>query len=109
MPSAVSSHQQTTPIRLIIQLCLLLTTNLTIVSSFSCGTLQLRPQQCKWQITSSSSSQLQSANYDEDDILDDFIMGDDIDGTVSGSGGMYTQGGVIMPEGGANPCVIKVR
>ncbi len=54
----------------------------------------------------SSSSQLLLSNYDDDDILDDF-MGDD--GTVSGSGGMYTQGGVIMPEGGANPCVIKVR
>ena len=55
----------------------------------------------------SSSSQLLMSNYDEDDFLDD-LMGDD-DGTVSGSGGMYTQGGVIMPEGGANPCVIKVR
>ncbi len=56
----------------------------------------------------SSSSQLMSSNYDEDDFLDD-LMGDDDDGTVSGSVGMYTQGGVIMPEGGANPCVIKVR
>ena len=25
------------------------------------------------------------------------------------SGGYQTEGGVIMPEGGANPCVIKVR
>jgi len=53
----------------------------------------------------SSSSQLFSANYDDDDILDDLMGNDD---TTSGSGGMYTQGGVIMPEGGANPCVIKV-
>ena len=53
----------------------------------------------------SSPSQLFSANYEEDDILDD-LMGDDDTGA---SRGMYTQGGVIMPEGGANPCVIKVR
>jgi len=58
----------------------------------------------QWQ-TMSSSSQLFS-NYDDDDILDDLMGNDD---TTSGSGGMYTQGGVIMPEGGANPCVIKVR
>ena len=53
----------------------------------------------------SSSSQLSSANYEDDDILDD-LMGDD---DISASRGVYTQGGVIMPEGGANPCVIKVR
>lgn len=53
----------------------------------------------------SSSSQLSSANYGDDDILDD-LMGDD---DISASRGVYTQGGVIMPEGGANPCVIKVR
>lgn len=52
-----------------------------------------------------SSSQLFSANYEEDDILDD-LMGDSDTGAARG---MYTQGGVIMPEGGANPCVIKVR
>ena len=54
---------------------------------------------------STSSSQLFSANYDDDDILDDFMINND----ATGAAGMYTQGGVIMPEGGANPCVIKVR
>ena len=56
-------------------------------------------------MSTSSSSQLFSSNYDDDDILDDFMSSND----ATGSAGMYTQGGVIMPEGGANPCVIKVR
>jgi hypothetical protein len=52
----------------------------------------------------SSSSELFAATNDDDDL----ISNDDVN-DISGSGGMYTQGGVIMPEGGANPCVIKVR
>ena len=53
-------------------------------------------------LSSSSSSKLFSALNDDNE--------EDILGSSSSVGrGMYTEGGVIMPEGGANPCVIKVR
>eukprot|EP00579_Thalassiosira_antarctica_P012605 CAMPEP_0201912338 /NCGR_PEP_ID=MMETSP0903-20130614/3037_1 /ASSEMBLY_ACC=CAM_ASM_000552 /TAXON_ID=420261 /ORGANISM="Thalassiosira antarctica, Strain CCMP982" /LENGTH=205 /DNA_ID=CAMNT_0048447281 /DNA_START=295 /DNA_END=909 /DNA_ORIENTATION=+ len=85
---------------------------------------------------STTQSENDLSNFDDDDedddLLDDLdlLVQDDVDdlgssasstssssygsnvvgGVVVGSGGLpfQTDGGVIMPEGGANPCVIKV-
>ncbi len=54
-----------------------------------------------------SSTKLFSTPNDDDDIVDEEESRLDSRSTVGR--GMYTEGGVIMPEGGANPCVIKVR
>jgi hypothetical protein len=132
MPSPPQSSRHQTPIRLIIQLCLLLT-NFTIISSLSCGkksplrrpttsSLLPTPRSCNRRSTTQQQHNnhgaaplllrqwqtvLFSASYDDDDdILDDLMSNDD---ATTRSREMYTQGGVIMPEGGANPCVIKVR
>ena len=57
-----------------------------------------------------SSSKLFSTPNDDDE---DDIVGEEeesrLDSRSTVGRGMYTEGGVIMPEGGANPCVIKVR
>ena len=56
-----------------------------------------------------SSSKLFSTPNDDDD--DDNVDEEEnrLDSRSTVGRGMYTEGGVIMPEGGANPCVIKVR
>jgi len=54
-----------------------------------------------------SSTKLFSTPNDDDDNIDEEESRLDSRSTVGR--GMYTEGGVIMPEGGANPCVIKVR
>lgn len=116
MLSQLSPRRQS--IHLIIKLCLLLLTNLSSVSSFSCcggapfmrrptssmQTLRKRYQQSKETTLLSSlsiPSQLFSARNDDQNTEDSISR--------SVGRGMYTDGGVIMPEGGANPCVIKVR
>src|SRR5210317_2298027 len=53
------------------------------------------------------SSKLFSTPNDDDDNFDEEESRLDSRSTIGR--GMYTEGGVIMPEGGANPCVIKVR
>jgi hypothetical protein len=55
------------------------------------------------------SSKLFSTPNDDDD--DDNVDEEEsrLDSRSTVGRGMYTEGGVIMPEGGANPCVIKVR
>lgn len=84
-------------------------TSARIESSKIIANTQELQQQCRRRIPLFSSG--------EDDIFDDF--GDAAaDDAAVGSGAGYgvserlpfqTDGGVIMPEGGANPCVIKVR
>lgn len=55
-----------------------------------------------------SSKLFSTPNDDDDDnVIDEEESRVDSRSTVGR--GMYTEGGVIMPEGGANPCVIKVR
>lgn len=70
----------------------------------SMQTLRKRYQQSKETTLLSSlsiPSQLFSARNDDQNTEDSISR--------SVGRGMYTDGGVIMPEGGANPCVIKVR
>ena len=55
-------------------------------------------------------------DFDDDQLSDSEAPLDNVDdigsravaNTGLSSGGYQTEGGVIMPEGGANPCVIKV-
>ena len=54
------------------------------------------------------SSKLYSTPNDDDDNVDEEEESR-LDSRSTVGRGMYTEGGVIMPEGGANPCVIKVR
>ena len=118
---------------MMIQLCLLLVPKLAsvLVLSFSYETtsLRLRPTTMTSSMllplrgsaaignfntqprerTMVSSTKLFSTLNDDDD--DDNVVEEEsrLDSRSTVGRGMYTEGGVIMPEGGANPCVIKVR
>lgn len=56
-----------------------------------------------------SSKLFSTPNDDNDDDNVDDEEESRLDSRSTVGRGMYTEGGVIMPEGGANPCVIKVR
>ena len=81
-----------------------LTSSTTTASRTTCANNKSEKQVCRHQ-SSLFSTPPQDGFLEVDDEED----ADDVfDGSVA-RGPLQTDGGVIMPEGGANPCVIKVR